>query len=40
MFTEKQANALIIAEQLVLKNKDALFVKDHSEAIDKINSKI
>jgi predicted DNA-binding transcriptional regulator YafY len=38
MLTEKQANALILAEQLVLKNKDASFVKDYSEAIDKIKS--
>ena len=38
MFTESQANALILAEQLVLKNKDASFVKDYSEAIDKIKS--
>ena len=38
MFTEQQANALILAEQLVLKNKDASFVKDYSEAIDKIKS--
>lgn len=38
MFTEKQANALILAEQLVLKNKDASFVKDYSEAIDKIKA--
>ncbi|MEO0726456.1 MAG: YafY family protein [Bacteroidota bacterium] len=38
MFTEKQANALILAEQLVLKNKDASFVKDYSEAIDKVKS--
>ncbi len=38
MFKEKQANALILAEQLVLKNKDASFVKDYSEAIDKIKS--
>ncbi len=38
MFTEKQANALILAEQLVLKNKDASFVKDYSEAIVKIKS--
>src|SRR4051812_31814969 len=30
MLTEKQANALILAEQLVLKNKDASFVKDYS----------
>lgn len=38
MFTESQANALIIAEQLVLKNKDASFVKDYTEAIDKIKA--
>lgn len=38
MFTERQANALILAEQLVLKNKDASFVKDYSEAIDKVKS--
>ena len=38
MFTEVQANALIIAEQLVLKNKDASFIKDYSEAIEKIKA--
>lgn len=38
MFTESQANALIIAEQLVLKNKDTSFVKDYLEAIDKIKA--
>jgi predicted DNA-binding transcriptional regulator YafY len=38
MFTEKQANALILAEQLVLKNKDASFVKDYLEAVDKIKA--
>ena len=38
MFTENQANALILAEQLVLKNKDASFVRDYAEAIDKIKS--
>lgn len=38
MFSEKQANALILAEQLVLNSKDASFVKDYSEAIDKIKS--
>ena len=38
MLTEKQANALILAEQLVLKSKDASFVQDSSEAIDKIKS--
>jgi predicted DNA-binding transcriptional regulator YafY len=38
MFTEKQANALILAEQLVLKNKDQSFVQDYCEAIDKIKA--
>jgi predicted DNA-binding transcriptional regulator YafY len=38
MLTENQANALILAEQLVLKNKDASFIKDYSEAIDKIKA--
>lgn len=38
MFTESQANALVVAEQLVLNNKDASFVKDYSEAIDKIKA--
>lgn len=37
-FTENQANALILAEQLVLKNKDASFIKDYSAAIDKIKA--
>jgi predicted DNA-binding transcriptional regulator YafY len=38
MFTENQANALILAEQLVLNNKDASFIKDYIEAIDKIKA--
>ena len=38
MFTENQANALILAEQLVLKNKDVSFIKDYSEAIEKIKA--
>lgn len=38
MFTESEANALITAEQLVLKNKDASFVKEYGEAISKIKS--
>ncbi|MDT0689902.1 YafY family protein [Salegentibacter sp. F188] len=38
MFSEAQANALILAEQLVLKNKDSSFIKDYSEAIDKIKT--
>lgn len=38
MLTENEANALILAEQLVLKNKDASFVSDYSEAIQKIKA--
>jgi predicted DNA-binding transcriptional regulator YafY len=38
MFTESEANALITAEQLVLKNKGASFIKEYSEAISKIKS--
>ncbi len=38
MFSEAQANALILAEQLVLKNKDSSLIKDYSEAIDKIKA--
>ncbi|WP_207421352.1 helix-turn-helix transcriptional regulator [Desertivirga brevis] len=38
MFTESQANALVLAEQLVLKNKDSSFIKDYTEAIDKIKA--
>jgi len=38
MFTEQQANALILAEQLVLKNNDTSFIKDYSEAIEKIKA--
>jgi predicted DNA-binding transcriptional regulator YafY len=38
MFTENQANALVLAEQLVLKNKDTSFIKDYTEAIDKIKA--
>ena len=38
MFSENQANALILVEQLVLKNTDASLIKDYSEAIDKIKA--
>lgn len=38
MFTEAQANALVTAEQLVLQNKDASFVKAYAEAIEKIKA--
>jgi predicted DNA-binding transcriptional regulator YafY len=37
-FTEKEANALIIAEQLVLKNKDTSFIKDYTDAVEKIKA--
>lgn len=30
MFTENEANALILAEQLVLKNRDSSLIKDYS----------
>jgi len=38
MFTESEANALITAEQLILKNKDASFVKDYIDAVNKIKA--
>jgi predicted DNA-binding transcriptional regulator YafY len=38
MFTENEANALITAEKLILKNKDASLVKEYSGAINKIKS--
>ncbi|MFD2918538.1 helix-turn-helix transcriptional regulator [Terrimonas rubra] len=38
MFTEAEANALITAEKLVLRNKDESFVKNYSDAINKIKS--
>jgi len=38
MFSENEANALITAEQLVLKNKDASFVENYTNAILKIKS--
>ncbi len=38
MFTEAEANALITAEKLVLRNKDESFVKSYSDAINKIKS--
>lgn len=37
-FTEAEANALITAEQLILKNKDLSLVNAYSEAITKIKS--
>ncbi|ASZ11716.1 DNA-binding transcriptional regulator [Chitinophaga sp. MD30] len=38
MFTENEANALIIVEQLVRKNRDASLIKAYSEAIDKVKA--
>ena len=38
MFSENQANALILAEQLVLKNRDSSLINDYAEAIDKIKA--
>ena len=38
MFSENQANALILAEQLVLKNRDSSLIKDYAEAIDKVKA--
>lgn len=38
MFTEKEANALITAEQLILKNKDTSFTEEYQNAIAKIKS--
>jgi predicted DNA-binding transcriptional regulator YafY len=38
MFSEEEANALITAEQMILKNKDASLVKHYREAILKIKS--
>ncbi len=38
MFTESEANALITAEQMVVKNKDASFVKNYTEAVTKIKT--
>ena len=38
LFTEDEANALITAEQLVLKSKDSSFTENYSNAITKIKS--
>jgi predicted DNA-binding transcriptional regulator YafY len=38
MFTESEANALITAEQLIAKNKDASLVNDYTEAVAKIKA--
>lgn len=38
MLSEGEVNALVTAEQFVLKSKDASFVKDYTEAVTKIKS--
>ncbi|MCF2873949.1 MULTISPECIES: helix-turn-helix transcriptional regulator [unclassified Tenacibaculum] len=38
MFSEEEANALITAEQLIIKNKDTSFVENYSNAITKIKA--
>ncbi|GAA3513600.1 HTH domain-containing protein [Aquimarina addita] len=38
MFTENEANALITAEQIILKNKDNSLIEHYSNAISKIKS--
>ncbi len=38
MFTENEANALITAEQLILKNKDKSFTEQYESAVSKIKS--
>ncbi len=38
MFSEEEANALITAEQLILKNKDTSLVQNYSDAITKIKA--
>ena len=38
MFTEEEANAMITAEQLILKNKDSSFIQHYKEAILKIKA--
>lgn len=38
MFTERQANALVLVEQLVLKNKDASLIADYLEALEKVKA--
>lgn len=38
MFTENEANALVTAEQLVLKNRDSSLIKEYSGAIHKVKA--
>jgi predicted DNA-binding transcriptional regulator YafY len=37
-FTENEANALVLAEQLVLRNSDSSLIKDYIDATDKIKA--
>jgi len=38
MFTENEANALVTAEQLILKSRDSSLIKEYTEAIGKIKA--
>ena len=38
MFTEEEANALITAEQLIIKNKDQSFIQEYQKAVSKIKA--
>jgi predicted DNA-binding transcriptional regulator YafY len=38
MFTENEANGLITAEHLVLKNRDSSLIKEFTEAVNKIKA--
>lgn len=38
MFTENEANALVTAGQLVLKNRDSSLIKEYTEAINKVKA--
>ena len=38
MFTEKEANALITAEKLIIKNKDKSLIEEYQNAVSKIKS--
>lgn len=37
-FTESEANALITAEQFILKNKDASLIREYTEAVSKVKA--
>lgn len=38
MFTESEANALVLAEKLVARSKDASFIRDYADAVGKVRS--